>query len=232
MGQDIQKILDLLAGDSGWPEPRRLGDPLSVLVQTILSQNTSDVNSGRAFRSLRAAFPTWEEVAAAPVRKIADAIRPGGLGEIKSVRIQQALHDIKERRGRLELDFLGALTLEEARGWLKSLSGVGDKTANVVLLFALGMPALPVDTHVFRVSKRLGLIPAKSNVEQAHRLLEKMVPADSVHAFHLLLIWHGRRTCKALRPLCPGCVLRAICPSFSVFYPELARNPAPEKAGA
>jgi len=193
------------------------GRPLDVLVETILSQNTSDTNSGRAFSSLRSAFPDWESVAEAPVNHIADSIRVGGLAQIKSKRIKQVLAEIRQARGRIELDFLSELPLDEARDWLRQLPGVGDKTANCVLLFAMCKPALPVDTHIFRVSKRLGLIDSRASVEKAHKLLEALVPPDKVYQFHVLMIEHGRRICKAQRPRCMECVLGNICPSYEAF---------------
>ncbi|HLB28438.1 MAG TPA: hypothetical protein VJK47_04415, partial [Dehalococcoidales bacterium] len=154
------------------------GSPLDVLVETILSQNTSDVNSGRAFKSLRIAFPTWEAVAAAPADEIASSIRVGGLDKIKAARIKQALAEIRRMRGSLELVFLADIPLDEARDWLRQLPGVGAKTANCVLLFAFCKPALPVDTHIFRVSKRLGFIDARASVDKAHLVLESKVPPE------------------------------------------------------
>lgn len=185
-----------------------------MLVQTILSQNTSDTNSGRAFRSLKASFPRWEDVASADVNDIADAIRSGGLAEIKAGRIKQALGEIQRQRGRLELDFLNELPLDEAREWLKRLPGVGTKTANCVFLFSLRRPALPVDTHVYRVARRLGIIDVRATVEKAHRLLESVVPPEKVYPFHVLIIEHGRKVCKAPRPRCDYCVLSGLCHYF------------------
>ena len=188
--------------------------PLNVLVQTILSQNTSDTNSRRAFKSLLASFPRWEDVASADVYQIANAIKGGGLGEIKAKYIKQALGEIQRKRGRLELDFLNKLPLGEARDWLTQLPGVGTKTANCVFLFSLGRPALPVDTHVYRVAMRLGLIDAKTTVAKAHKRLESLVPADKVYLFHVLMIEHGRKVCKAQRPRCFNCVLNRHCQYF------------------
>ncbi|UCD53756.1 MAG: endonuclease III [Dehalococcoidia bacterium] len=195
-----------------------------MLVQTILSQNTSDVNSRRAFNSLLASFDRWESVAAADVNDISTAIKMGGLGDIKAKRIKEALGEIRQKQGKLELDFLNQLPLAEARDWLKQLPGVGSKTASCVLLFSLGRPALPVDTHVLRVAKRLGLIEPKTSAEQAHRLLESLVPADGVYQFHLLMIEHGRRVCKVQRPRCSHCVLRGICPSYKKFAEKVERR--------
>lgn len=212
-----EQILDLLTekyGDRKW----RLGEsPLSVLIQTILSQNTSDRNSGPAFASLLASFNSWEDMANAAISEIADSIRAGGLGEVKAKYIKQALEEIQRRQGGLELEFLKQLPLDEARDWLRVLPGVGMKTASCVLLFSLGMPALPVDTHIFRVTRRLRLVNPKVSVEQAHRLLESMVPPDEVYRFHILVIEHGRRVCKAKRPRCYECVLQRLCPIYGEF---------------
>lgn len=210
----IKHILDLLISEYGERDWQPHDSPLNVLVQTILSQNTSDTNSRRAFLSLLASFPRWEDVASVDSHEIADAIRGGGLGEIKAGRIKQALGEILQRRGKLELDFLNELPLDEARDWLKQLPGVGTKTANCVFLFSLGRPALPVDTHIHRVAKRLGLIDVKTTVEKAHKLLESLVPPDKVYQFHVLMIEHGRKVCKAQRPRCAECILRQCCQYF------------------
>jgi len=213
----IEQTLNLLTEQYGERDWQPLDSPLNVLIQTILSQNTSDINSRRAFESLRTVFPSWEAVVAAPASNIAAAIKVGGLGDIKSKRIQQALEEIGQRRGRLELEFLNELPLSEAKDWLRHLPGVGTKTANCVFLFSFGKPALPVDTHIFRVSKRLGLIDSKTSVEKAHLLLEDLVPPDKVYQFHKLVIEHGRKICKAQLPRCLQCRLNAICPSYETF---------------
>ena len=212
---NIGRTISLLIDEYGGHKWRPRHDPLSVLVQTILSQNTSDVNSGRAFKSLRTAFGSWEDIAAAGVDEVAASIRVGGLGKIKAKRIKQALGEIQRKRGKLELSFLDKLPLAEAREWLKQLPGVGTKTANCVLLFSSGRPALPVDTHIFRVAKRLGLVDPEASIEQAHELLESMVPPEDVYQFHVLMIGHGRRVCQAQRPRCPQCVLRRLCPGYA-----------------
>ncbi len=188
-----------------------------MLVQTILSQNTSDRNSGRAFERLLASFDGWEDVANASVGRICEAIKAGGLGAVKAKYIKQSLVEIRARQNGFELDFLRKLPVDEARDWLRQLPGVGMKTASVVLLFSLGMSALPVDTHVFRVAKRLGLIDSKVSVEKAHRLLEGLVPSKDIYQFHVLLIEHGRKVCKAQRPRCRECVLGRLCPSYEKF---------------
>lgn len=213
----IEQTITLLTGKYGLHECQPNGRPLDELIRTILSQNTSDTNSGRAFDSLRSAFRNWEDLIDARESLIADSIKVGGLGQIKSKRIKQVIGEIKQKRGDLDLDFLGDLSIDDARNWLKQLPGVGDKTANCVLLFSMCRPALPVDTHIFRVSKRLGLVDPRASVEKAHVLLEVLVPPDRVYRFHVLMIEHGRRICKAQRPRCTECVLGKICPSYEVF---------------
>ncbi|MGH2586634.1 MAG: endonuclease III domain-containing protein [Dehalococcoidia bacterium] len=189
------------------------GDPLTELVLTILSQHTNDTNSGRAFTAMQRAFPSWDEVLAAEPSALADSIRQGGLANQKAPRIQQVLARIKEERDGWEIDFLAGLPLDEAKQWLRSLPGVGPKTAACVLMFALGRPALPVDTHVYRVARRLGLIEDKTTPEQAHALLEAQIPPGETYAFHIALIKHGRHTCTARTPRCGDCPLNDICPS-------------------
>lgn len=209
----IKQILNLLTTEYGHREWRPNHDPISVLVQTILSQNTSDRNSHRAFTSLTASLGSWDNIASASLSQIADTIRAGGLAEIKAKYIKQALEEIKCRRGKLELNFLKQLTADKARDWLMQLPGVGKKTASCVLLFSLGVPALPVDTHIFRIAKRLNLLDSKTNADKAHETLKNIVPQDSIYPFHVLLIEHGRKICKAQHPHCHRCVLQKICPS-------------------
>lgn len=189
------------------------GDPLTELVLTILSQHTNDTNSGRAFASMQRRYPTWDDVLAAEPTALADSIRQGGLANQKAPRIQQVLGRVLQDRGGWNLDHLAQAPLEEAKAWLRSLPGVGPKTAACVLMFALGRPALPVDTHVYRVAKRLGLIGEKVTADQAHVDLEQLVPPDDTYAFHIALIKHGRYTCTARNPNCGDCPLNDICPS-------------------
>ncbi|HUT74536.1 MAG TPA: endonuclease III [Armatimonadota bacterium] len=197
------------------------GKPLDVLIATILSQNTSDVNSGLAWARLRERFPSWNQVADADVRAIAAAIRPGGLSNVKAPRIKHILRHIGRERGRLSLDFLAHMSDGEARDYLLALPGVGLKTANVVLLFALDRQVFPVDTHVLRVARRLGLIGPKVCADRAHGELEPLVPPPRRRALHLNLIAHGRQVCKARCPQCPRCPLdrAALCP-----YPRRERR--------
>jgi endonuclease III len=206
-------IIRRLRSHYGEPEARPLQDPLSELVQTVLSQNTADVNSDRAFASLMARFGgDWEATRTAPTSEIVDAIRLGGLAEIKAARIKSILDAIAGRCGELDLSFLRELPLAEGRDFLRSLGGVGPKTAACVLLFSCGKPAMPVDTHVHRVSQRLGLVPSKATADQAHALLEQITPAEDVYLVHMLLIRHGREICRAQRPRCPVCPVNDLCP--------------------
>lgn len=211
---EIVQRLQRAHGSAPW---RPHGDPTAELVLTILSQNTSDANSGRAFLRLLARFRDWREVMEAPLPALVDAIQPGGLGPTKAPRIQAALREVYARTGGFDLSFLKNLPLEEARAWLRSLPGVGPKTAACVLLFSLGLPALPVDTHVHRVATRLGLVPQTTSAERAHEALERLVAPEDVYDFHVALIKHGRRTCTARRPGCDGCPLRDLCPSAGRF---------------
>jgi endonuclease-3 len=188
-------------------------DPTSELVLTILSQHTSDRLSGRAFAELLQRYPDWDAVRLAPTADLRDAIRFGGLSEVKAPRIKHVLERIKAERDGYDLGFLAALPLDEAREWLMALPGVGPKTAACVLMFALGRPALPVDTHVYRVAQRLRLIPDKMSAEKAHAHLEALVPPAEVYAFHIGLIRHGRYVCGARAPQCDDCALNDVCPS-------------------
>jgi len=206
------RLLQREYGPIDWQIDR---DPVSTLMATVLSQNTSDANSKRAFHSLITAFGNWEAVAEASVDEIAQSIKLGGLAEVKAKRIKLILQEIRELQGCLDLSFLRGLPLSEAKSWLRQLPGVGPKTAGCVLLFSLGRPALPVDTHVFRVAKRLGLIDSKVSPEQAHELLESVVPPEDIYSFHVHMVEHGRRICKAQRPCCHLCALQGLCPSYN-----------------
>jgi endonuclease III len=212
--RDVATLLDQHYGPRQW---HAHGDPIDELVATILSQHTSDLNTERAFASLRARFPTWEAVIDAPTAAVADAIRSGGLANLKAPRIQAVLGLVRERFGGFDLSPLGAMTVTAARAELVRLKGVGPKTASCVLLFSLGMPAMPVDTHVHRVSQRLGLIAAATSAEAAHELLERALGenVNEVYAFHINLIAHGRTVCLARRPRCERCVLTGCCDYFN-----------------
>jgi len=208
--EEIIKLLEQEYGSRQWQPDR---DPIDVLIGTILSQNTSDANSGRAFASLKANFDSWEAVASAPAEHIAQVIRSGGLSQIKAVRIIQVLEQIEKEQGHISLDSLKSKTIAEAEGYLMRLPGVGHKTASCVLLFSLGKPSLPVDTHVFRLAKRLGLIDSGVSTEKAHILLQEQIPPSKVYQFHIHIIEHGRRICRARQPRCNRCILIGTCPS-------------------
>jgi endonuclease-3 len=198
-------------------EPPRATDPLEELVLTVLSQHTSDTNAERAFDALRAAYPTWDEVVRARSAALADVIRSGGLANTKAPRIQAILREVRDREGAFNLAVLRDLDDREARDYLTSLPGVGPKTAAVVMAFALGRNTIPVDTHVHRVSGRLGLIPPRTSAEKAHRLLDEIVPDDLKTPMHVGLIRLGREVCKAARPRCQACPLRDVCPTAPQF---------------
>jgi len=208
--EEVLAKLEREYGPFQW-EPR--SDPVTELVFTILSQHTSDINAERATKLLKSHFESWDQVAATSVQEIEMVIRPAGLASQKAPRIQGALQQIQELRGSLDLEFIRGLPLNQAKEWLQRLPGVGPKTAAVVLCFSLGMPAMAVDTHVHRVTRRLGLIAPKVTADKAHNLLEPMVPPDNVYGFHVALITHGRQVCKARKPLCQLCVLNLRCPS-------------------
>lgn len=207
---EVERLLDIEYG------PRLLrpnGDPLSTLIGTILSQSTSDVNSSRAMARLQEEFPTWEEVRDTSAEEVIDAIRPGGLSNTKGPRIQAVLRAISGEHENLDLDFLTELPVQDAMRWLTDLEGVGPKTAACVLIFALGMPAMPVDTHVGRVMTRLGILPGRTSTATKQRLLEELIGPEPqrVYAVHVETITHGRRICKSQRPRCETCPLLHLC---------------------
>ncbi len=208
----------------GEPPPPSHRDPVSALVLTILSQNTNDRLRDMAFRRLREALPSWDQVRDAPVEAIGETIQVAGLWKQKATRIKEALQRITAERGALTLDFLRELPAEEARRYLLTFNGVGPKTAAIILLFTLNMPAFPVDTHVHRVTRRVGLIPDGAGREKAHELLEALLPPEIYYAFHINIIRHGRTVCAARRPRCAECALRDLCD-----YCARACAPAPER---
>ena len=212
----VTHVYEKLVATYGIPPWEPIGDPLGELVATILSQHTSDINSERAYRHLRAAFPTLEQVRDAPTDDVVKAIRSGGLAQQKAERIQQILRILTERLGDapLTLDSLDAMPLDDALAWLRELPGVGPKTAACVLLFALGKPAFPVDTHVWRVTKRLGLIGSRVSAESAHETLQAMIPPEWRHTMHINLIRHGRQICYARNPACFRCPISSECQYF------------------
>ena len=204
----IHETLLKVYGNPTWRNPL---PPVDELVSTILSQNTNDANRDRAFHALRAKFAAWESARDATAGDVAAAIRPAGLANQKGPRIQRVLRQITEERGGLDLSFLKDLPLEEARSWLMKFNGVGPKTAAIVLCFSLGRPAFPVDTHIYRVTGRIGLRPEKMSVEQAHPHLEALLPPETYYAAHLNLIRLGREVCHARKPDCPNCPIRKLC---------------------
>jgi endonuclease-3 len=208
-----QKLLDFY-GEPAWRNPL---PPLDELVSTILSQNTNDTNRDRAFLTLQERFPSWEAVRDAPQADVVEAVRVAGLANQKGPRIQAVLKEITRQRGELELDFLKQYTPEEAMQWLLQFKGVGLKTASIVLQFSLGMPAFPVDTHIYRLSGRLGLRPEKMNADKTHQHLADQLTPESYLAAHLNIIRLGREICSARRPKCEICPLQADCKYFSEF---------------
>ena len=215
-GKRIPLILKRLGKQYQLPAHARRLPLLDSLVLTVLSQNTNDGNSSRAFAQLKARFPAWEAARQAPRRQVAQAIRVGGLAEIKSGRIQEILRRVHQERGKLDLEFLRKMDLEGARAYLLGLPGIGRKTAAVLMLFQLDLPVFPVDTHIHRVSKRLGLIPPKASAERAHDVFDEMLKPKQMFPLHVGLITHGRRVCSAQRPRCPECALLDLCPQVGV----------------
>lgn len=205
------KIHERLLEFYGEPIWRNPLPAIDELVSTILSQNTNDTNRDRAFNSLHERFGTWEEVRDADLVEVIDAIRPAGLANQKGPRIQQVLRSITEERGNLDLSFLGDLSVDEARSWLMRFNGVGPKTAAIVLCFSLGKNAFPVDTHIYRVTGRIGLRPERMTVEQAHPHLEGLFPAETYYPAHLNIIRLGREICTARKPFCEKCPILDLC---------------------
>ncbi len=199
----------------GYPRWRNALPPLDELVSTILSQNTNDTNRDRAFHALRERFPTWEAVRDAEQQAVIAAIRPAGLANQKGPRIQEVLREITMERGSLDLGFLAELDTQDAADWLMRFKGVGPKTAAIVLQFSLGKPAFPVDTHIYRVTGRIGLRPAKMSAEQAHVHLAGLFPPDSYYPAHLNIIRLGREVCRARSPECGGCPLQDLCDYYA-----------------
>ncbi len=213
-----QKIYELLAKTYGEPNWRPHLPPVDELVSTILSQNTSDGNRDKAFFAMKARYPDWQSVMNAPVDDIRETIRPAGLANQKAPRIQNALRVVEEENGSLDLDFLNEMSVEEAIQWLVAIKGVGRKTASIILLFAYGRPAFPVDTHVHRVTGRLGLIGPKVTADKAHEILENMGEPNTYYAFHLNLIRHGRQICSARSPKCVKCPLSDYCDYYRTEF--------------
>jgi len=206
-----QQAVDRLLSFYGLPTWRNPLPALDELVSTILSQNTNDRNRDLAFNELKRRLPTWEAVRDAPTEMVVDAIRIAGLANQKGPRIQEVLRQITAERGELNIDFLRDLPLEEARSWLLKFKGVGRKTAAIVLQFSLGRPAFPVDTHIYRVSGRLGIREADLTLEETHDFLESAIAPQDYYAAHLNLIRLGREICHARKPDCDVCPLAEMC---------------------
>ncbi|MFB6208461.1 MAG: endonuclease III [Candidatus Nanohaloarchaea archaeon] len=213
----IRELNSMLKQEYGEPEQPVEQSDIDYLIETILSQNTNDVNRDKAFTRLKEEFDSYEEIENADREKLIDTIRIAGLGPTKAERIQEALRIIREDRGEYSLEFLEELEIEEAKEWLTGLPGVGPKTAAIILCFHFDLPVMPVDTHVHRVSKRLGLVPENASRTKAHEILEQKVPDGLKYEFHRLLITHGRETCTARNPDCENCVLKEECRYYEEF---------------
>jgi len=213
--ENIPYIIQNLKAVYGLPVIDRSLDPLDVLIQTILSQSTTNINSHRAFDSLKQRFPTWEQARRAHTISIESAIKSGGLARQKSVRIKNLLNEIYERRQSLDLSFLCTAPLDEAKEFLASFKGVGPKTIACTLLFACNRPVFPIDTHIFRIARRLGLIPEKISDQHAHQLMEDMLPPARYYEIHINLIRHGRKICRPQNPLCEDCCLIDYCQFYA-----------------
>jgi len=222
--QRIRRLVDQLESAYGSPRFIPRFEPLEELISCILSQHTADANSFPTFTRLRERFPEWEQIASLTHHELADVIRKAGLANQKAKSIIAVLKEIKNRFGDYTLEPLREMKMEDARKWLLSLPGVGPKTAAIVLCFSFGMPAIPVDTHVFRVSWRLGLIDKKIGESKAHGALEAAVPEDLAFRFHTALIQHGRQTCKAPKPNCEQCVVRRGCRFYRDHWPSSSKK--------
>ncbi len=221
-----REILRRLEDRLGPLEPPPAREPLEELVLTVLSQNTSDVNRDRAFQSLRARYPTWEEVAAAPAGELAASIKVGGLSNVKAPRLLSMLREIKDREGgRLDLSWMRKASAASVREYLRTLPGVGPKTAACVLAFSLGHPTVPVDTHVFRVARRLGFLDERANAEKAHAIMDELVRPGMRVRTHVGMIRLGRTICRAGRPSCEVCPLQDLCPTAPAFLGKPKTEP-------
>lgn len=215
-----QAIGKILSETYGYPTWRQHLPAIDELVSTILSQSTTDANRDRGFYALKEKYPDWESVRDAPTEDVIATVRPAGLANQKGPRIQESLRYVSDKVGSLTLDFLQDMPIEAAKQWLTSMKGVGPKTAAIILLFSFNMPAFPVDTHVHRVTGRLGLIDPKTSADKAHPILEAIVPPDEYYPAHLNIIQHGREVCKARNPLCQICPLSTYCQ----YYQEVIKR--------
>jgi len=219
-----QAVYDALKKVYGTPTWRQHLPPVDELVSTILSQSTSDGNRDRGFYALKEKYPDWASVMHAPEAEVIDTIRPAGLANQKGPRIQAALRYLVDHQGEISLEFLKELPLEEAQQWLMGIKGVGRKTAAIILLFSFGRPAFPVDTHVHRISRRLGLISPKVTADKAHDILQNIGDPQTYYAFHLNLIQHGRQVCRARNPACDMCPVSKYCDDYQTRRNGLAQG--------
>ncbi len=214
----ITSIAKLLRKSYGRHRFNREADSIGELIRTILSQNTSDTNSHRAYDNLRRRFKNWERARRAKVQAIKREVKIAGLANIKAPRIKGALEEIKRRCGSLSLDLLDGLDTQAGYRFLKSIKGVGPKTAACVLLFSFRKPIMPVDTHIFRVTKRLGILDERATHEEAQGYFSAVVPKNLIYEFHINIILHGREVCVARYPKCPICNLKRLCKYYEGRY--------------
>jgi len=214
--------LDTLYERPVWKTPTHTA--LDELIDCILSQSTNDANRDKAFAALKANFADWDAVMNAETQTVIAAIKPAGLANQKAPRIQDVLRTIYAERGQLSIDFLREMPLEDARSWLTALDGVGPKTAAIVLCFAFGLPAFPVDTHIYRVGQRIGFISPKMNADKAHPHMEAIIPGNDHYHFHLQMIWHGRQICTARRAMCERCPLTHVCDYYAQTHVRESTN--------
>jgi endonuclease-3 len=209
--EKTERIIHFLEKEYGVPRHQKKVDPLDILIQTILSQNTNDRNRDRAYQTLKTRFPQWEDLLKARTGAVMQAIRTGGLAGQKARRILQILQWIKDREGKLSLNFLKKMGSGEIKNTLERLKGIGPKTVHCLLLFGMGRDVFPVDTHVLRVGKRIGLIPGRMNAEKAHSWMVLLIPRGKSLSLHLNLIRFGREICRAKNPKCEICFLIGEC---------------------
>jgi len=216
----VKKISNVLEEELGIPEPLDKEPPLDVLIHTILSQNTNDTNSGRAYENLRDRFPDWEDILGADAADISEVIKVGGLARQKSIRIKETIRWIKENYGKLDIDFVCEMSPDDVIETFTKLKGIGLKTVNVMLCFACGMDVFPVDTHIFRVSRRLDLIPQNASPEKAHEIMGQIFPEGKAFSLHVNMINFGRTICHAQKPKCRECPLIEYCIAWREFINE------------
>ncbi|TET29568.1 MAG: endonuclease III [Candidatus Heimdallarchaeota archaeon] len=217
----VKTIISELDKHYGVKHWKRWREPVGELVRTILSQNTTDKNSLRAYANLIDTFKTWDEILKVDEAEIVEQIRSGGLANIKAKKIKKSLMEIKKREGKIDLEFLADYNQEEAEDYLVSLDGVGPKTAACVLIFSFNFPIMPVDTHVHRLSNRIGLVTTKTR-EKTQEAMKTIIPKKNIYSFHLNLIEHGRNVCKASKPLCSQCFLTDFCDYFQENFKKIS----------